>query len=261
MTACSLQNDGVVRWLSRTTASPQVFRYATDVREGDALHLLPDVVPRRALFLGNALAILPFLLAERFELVVAADCHASRLAFAHQRAQEDGVDNLRCVSADAVDDITSRDGRFDLVVLGEERPEATFSLPLDDPWTPSRLSSLVTEGGWLMYGARFRLVDPIVQRLVRPWRRRLSAYYPAQTRLLTVAGFAPVVVYWRRPDTRPYHAYIPLTPSPVVDYWLQYGPRPRGARARAHAVLTAVARRAGLLHRIVDNFLVIARRR
>jgi hypothetical protein len=274
MTTCPPRNDALVRLLNRAgsqgwrealtstcASSPQLLRYATDEREGDALHLLPDLTPRRALFLGNALAILPFMLARLFEVVVAADWNASRLAFARQRRQEEEVANLTCIPADAVDDLTSRDGPFDVVVLGEECPESNASLPFDGPWTPSRLSSILVAGGCLMYGVRFRLVDALPQRLAFPWRRHVPAFYPAHVRVLTEAMLTPVTTYWRRPDTRPYQAYIPLDRPAVVGYWLERAPRRRGARDRTSAALTTVVSRAGLLHRFVDNFLLIARRR
>ena len=239
--------------------APQLLRYATDAREGDALMLLPDIKPSRALFLGNALAILPFLMASLFEVVVAADWNASRLAFARQRRDEEEVANLTCIPADAVEDLTRRDGRFDVVVLGEESPEWHTSLPLDGPWTAARLSSLLVAGGCLVYGVRFRLVDVFVQRLASSRKRPVPTFYPAHARLLATAMLTPAAVYWRRPDVRPYQVHVPLDPS-IVGYWLEQAPLARGARQRLNTVLTTAASRAGLLHRLVDNFLVIARR-
>jgi hypothetical protein len=245
---------------STCAGSPQLLRYATDPREGDALTLLPDVQPSRALFLGNALAILPFMMADLFEVVVAADWNASRLALARRRRDEEEAANLTCISADAVEDLTRRDGAFDVVVLGEERPEWHTSVPIDGPWMTSRLASLLVAGGCLMYGVRFRLADVLAQRLAFPRTPRVPTSLPAHARLLAGATLMPTAAYWRRPDLRPYQAYIPLDRPPVVRYWLEQAPRPRGHRERLNAVLTAAASRAHLLHRLVDNFLVIARR-
>ena len=239
--------------------APQLLRYATDAREGDALMLLPDIKPRRALFLGNALAILPFLMASLFEVVVVADWNTSRLAFARRRREEEEVANLTCIPADAVEDLARREGRFDVVVLGEESPEWHTSLPFHGPWTPERLSSLLEGGGCLMYGVRFRLVDVLAQRLVSARTRRVPTFYPAHARLLETAMLTPAV-YWRRPDLRPYQVHVPLDRPPIVGYWLEQAPLARGARQRLNTVLTIAASRAGLLHRLVDNFLVIARR-
>jgi len=241
--------------------APQLLRYATDPREADALTLLPDIEPRRALFLGNALAILPFMMAGLFEVVVAADWDASRLAFIRRRREEEEVANLTCIPADAVEDLARREGGFDLIVLGEESAESHTSMPLDGPWTPSRLSSLLVIGGCLMYGVRFRLLDVLTQRLTSPRKRGVPTFYPAHARLLAAARLAPTAVYWRRPDLRPYQAYIPLDRPSIAGYWLEQAPVPRGTRERLNALLTRVAGRAGLLRRLADNFLVIARRR
>jgi hypothetical protein len=240
--------------------APQLLRYATDPREGDALMLLPDIEPSRALFLGNALAILPFMMASLFEVVVAADWNASRLAFARRRRDEEEVANLTCIPADAVEDLTRRDGPFDVVVLGEDCPEGHTSVPVDGPWTPSRLASLLVAGGCLMYGVRFRLGDVLAQRLASPRKRRAPTFYPAHARLLAAARLAPAAVYWRRPDLRPYQAYIPLDRPSIVRYWREQAPLPRRAHERLNAVLTTAASRTDLLHRLADNFLVVARR-
>jgi hypothetical protein len=200
-------------------------------------------------------------MASLFKGVVVADWNASRLAFARRRRDEEEVANLTCIPAEAVEDLTRRDGPFDVVVLGEECPEWHTSVPLDDPWTPSRLSSLLVAGGCLMYGVRFRLFDVLAQRLASPRQRRMPTSYPAHARMLDAAMLTPTAVYWRRPDLRPYQAYIPLDRSSIIGYWLGQAPSPRGARDRLNAVLTTAASQSGVLHHLVDNFLVIARRR
>jgi hypothetical protein len=237
-------------------AAPQLLRYATDPREGDALLLLPDVRPGRALFLGNALAIAPFLMADRFETVVVADRDASRLAFARRRQHEEDVANLACVPAEAVQDVARRDGGFDVVMLGEESPESPTCMPIAGPWAPLRLAPLLAAGGCLIYGVRFRLVDVLARSLT--CTRRSPSFYPAHAARLWAAGLRPASVYWRRPDLRPYQAYIPLGGA-AVGYWLAQAPLPRSPRERLNLALTTAAARAGLLHRLVDNFLVLAR--
>jgi hypothetical protein len=242
------------------TSLLQLHRYAADPREGDCLHLLPEIGQRRALFLGNALGILPFILAERFELVVVVDRDPRRLAFARHRQQEEHVNNLMCLSADVADTLTSRCGRFDLVALGDEYPQATFSVPFADPHTPSRLARLTAPEGCLMYGVRFGLLAAAVKRLSPPWKVGAPASYPAHVRLLHEATFASVRAYWRNPDGRPYQAYIPLDTPSIVDHWLEHAARLPGIRGRMNGTMVSVAHRLGFLPHVVDNFVVIARR-
>ena len=135
--------------------SPQLWRYASDPREGDCLRLLPGLPRRRALFLGNALAILPIILADVFESVVIADSDSRRLALAGQRRDEDGRGNVACVLTPEADDVSAPPGQFDLVVLGEARPDATSWLPFRDADAPRRLRSAIGPEGCLMYGVRF----------------------------------------------------------------------------------------------------------
>ena len=239
---------------------PQLHRYATDPREADCLHLLPKMTPRRALFLGNSLGVLPLHLSGLFESVVVADSNASRLAFARHRHEEEGVSNARCVLAELIDEVTRRGGRFDLVVLGEEYPDKTSLMPFTHPGTPARLSLLIGAGGCLMYGVRFRFPAAVAKLLATPWTASAPASYSAHARSLTAASFATVAAYWRRPAGRPYQTYIPVDHPAVVAYCLENSPRPHGIRPGVTRAVTAIANRSGCLPRIVNNYLLIAQR-
>jgi hypothetical protein len=239
-------------------ASP-LHRYAGDPREGDALHLLPDGRRRRALFLGNALAILPCLLAAGFESVVVADRDPRRVAFARHRRDEDALGNLTCVVADDLGDLGWSEHDIDLVVLGEDHPDATTSLPFTDARTPFRVASLLAPDGWLMYGVRFRLLDSLAAYVAGPRVARLMSY-PAHLRVLRRASLATVHAYWRRPDSRPYTVHVPIDRRAVVTYWLAHAPRPRHWRGRMSHRLNEAAHRLASLPHVVDNFLLIAGR-
>ena len=67
-----------------------------------------------------------------------------------------------------------------------------------------------------MYGVRFRLFDVLAQRLASPRKRRVPTSYPAHARMLDAAMLTPTAVYWRRPDLRPYQAYIPLDRPSII---------------------------------------------
>ena len=240
-------------------SSPQLHRYATDPREGDSLHLLPGGRRERALFAGNALSILPVLLAGEFAAVVGADWSAPRLEFARRRQHEERLTNVTYVLAEAVDEMTRRGGGFDLVVLGEESPDETFSMPPVDPGSLARVRTLVAEGGLLMYGVRYRLTRWIIRRPARSWTAGAPTAYPSHARRLIAAGFSTVKGYWRYPDSRPYQVYVPLDSRWAIGYWLARCGAPRGIRTRVTHGLHGAAIRTGLFGHVVDNFLVIAR--
>lgn len=230
----------------------QVHRYASDPREGDTLYLLPGGGRRRALFLGNALGILPCLLARLFESVLVADWDPGRLAFARRRQDEEAIVNLRCV------DLARVDGEFDLVVLGDERPDAATSLPFHDPATLFAVSRLVAREGCLMYAVRFRLLRSLVRRAGRGRRATPPIGYPAHERLLAGAGFSHVDGYWRRPDHRPYRMHVPIDRRAAVAYSFAHAARARHPRARLSDRVHEAAHRARVLPHLIDNFLLIA---
>ncbi len=225
----------------------QLHRYATDPREGDCLRLLPYVSPGRALFFGNALAILPFLLAKHFDSVVTAEPDERRIGLALRRQQVEDVSNMVCMTASSPEEVAGRHGLFDLVVLGDDDPDAPVSLPLADAAMAGRLASVSAGGGCLMYGVRGR----------RWWPR---ARYPAQRRLLERVGFRVVQGYARQPGRRPYQLYLPLDDSRVLDYWLRNGRRPEGLRSRGTRLAKQAAIRLGTVSALFENFVVIASR-
>jgi hypothetical protein len=236
---------------------PQLWRYANDPREGDCLRLLPARPRRRALFLGNALAILPTVLAGLFESVVVADCNSQRLALAEQRRDEESIGNLVCVLTSGLDDVPDRLGQFDLVALGEDRPDNGWLLPFADPDVPRRLASAIVPDGCLMYGVRFPHLGGLVAAARLGKSRPL--FYPAHARVLAAAGFAAVRAYGRRPDTRPYEVYVPLDDPGFVAYWIRKS-APKGVRPRLrHAAKEALVCVGGWPY-LFNNFLVIARK-
>jgi hypothetical protein len=241
-----------------SASSPQLWRYANDPREGDCIRLLPARPRRRALFLGNALAILPTVLAGLFESVVVADCNSQRLALAEQRRDEDSIGNLVCVLTSGLDDLPDRLGQFDLVALGEDRPDNGWLLPFADPDVPRRLASAIVPAGCLMYGVRFPHFGGLVAA-ARLGKSRRPLFYPAHARVLAAAGFAAVRAYGRRPDTRPYEVYVPLDDPGFVAYWIRKS-APKGVWPRLrHAAKEALVCLGGWQY-LFNNFLVIARK-
>jgi hypothetical protein len=249
------------RLLERECASsPQLLRYATDPREGDCLRLLPALRRGRALFLGNALAILPTILAEQFESVVVADSNSRRLALAAQRTDEQAIGNLACVPVAAAEDISARLGKFDLLVVGEERPDTPAWLPFEDWDAPRRLARATAPDGWLMYDVRFRRSDALAYTVARPLRRGAPMFYPDHARMLAAAGFTLVRGYGRSPDHRPYQFYIPLHDQAIMAYWIRRSHSSRGLRRRlAHAAKNAL-HGFGASGLLFNNFLIAARR-
>jgi hypothetical protein len=233
--------------------------YASDPREGDCLLLLPPLgAAHRALFLGNALGTLPFLLAERFDAVVVADDKPRRLAFARERQRQDDVANVTCVAADFVEEVVRREGPFDLVVLGEECPDARTSIPFSDFRTVDHLAELVAAGGCLLYGVHGRRSHAARASLITPWRG-VPASFPAHVRHLR-RRFATVAVYLRSPARRPYHVYAPLDGSGAFRYWIERLPAPTGVRAQLLRRGLDVASRVGGLGAVIDSFVLVAQR-
>ena len=241
-----------------SASSPQLWRYANDPREGDCIRLLPARPRRRALFLGNALAVLPTVLAGLFESVVVADCNSQRLALAEQRRDEESTRNLICVLTSRLDDVPDRLGQFDLVALGEDRPDSGWLLPFADPDAPRRLASAIVPDGCLMYGVRFPHLGGLVAT-ARLGKHRRPLFYPAHARILAAAGFAAVRGYGRRPDTRPYEVYVPLDEPGFVAYWIRKSV-PKGVRPRLrHAAKEALVCLGGWQY-LFNNFLVVGRK-
>jgi hypothetical protein len=234
-------------------SSPQLHRYASDPREADCMGLLPRTERGRALFLGNALGILPCLLTEVFESVVVADWKAERLALAEQRRDEEVIKNLTCVLAGDVNDVPHRLGQFDLVVLGDECPEAAWSVPIADVATARRVATAIVPDGYLMYGMRFPL-----RRALASFR--VPVFYRAHARVLAAAGFPLASAYGRRPAMRPYHVHVPLDNPAVVAYWMRSGPQPAGLRPRLRLFVKDVLRRLGGPQYLFNNYLLIVRR-
>jgi hypothetical protein len=240
-------------------STPELHRYATDPREGDWLLLVPTITPtRRALFVGNALAIVPSMLAGRFASVVVADHDPRRLAFARERMHQDGLD-VTCVDLDGIGEVARRDGGFDLVVLGEEHPDGSSSLPFADFRTVDRLAGIATAGGCLLYGVRWPRLHPCRTRTSRPWKYGVSASLPTHVRELRRV-FSTVTAYWRSPASRPYHAYIPLDGSGAIRHWMDHAAAAVGFRARAVRSVVKVANRVGGLAPLIDNFVLVAQR-
>jgi hypothetical protein len=241
-------------------SSPQLSRYATDPREGDWIRLLDRLPARRALFLGNALAILPVILTEVFESVVVADWNGGRLALGERRRDEEAIDNLAYVSTRSADDLPEGLGEFDLIVLGEERPDDESSAPFADADAPRRLAKALVLDGTLTYGVRYSRSAMLAGALARGWRGGPPLSYPAHARLLAAAGFRAVRAYGRRPERRPYHVYVPLDEPAVVHYWIANGPRPAAMRPRVTRIVKRGLVRLGAAHVLFKDFLVIARR-
>ena len=239
---------------------PQLSRYATDPREGDCVRLLPRFPRRRALFLGNALALLPTILTDLFESVTVADWNRHRVALAEQRREDEAIQNLACVATTGTDDVPGRLGPFDLVVLGEEGPDTRWLLPFADRDASRRLADGIAAGGCLMYGVRFPRSGPLRRALALQSRGGAPMLYPAHARLLAAAGFSAVRAYGRRPDTRPYQVYVPLDEPEAVGYWIDNGRRRGGIRPRLARALKDVLVGVGAQHHLFNNFLVIARR-
>ena len=243
---------------AESASSPQLSRYANDPREGDCIRLLPARPRRRALFLGNALAILPTVLAGLFESVVVADCNSQRLALAEQRRDEESIGNLVCVLTSGLDDVPDRLGQFDLVALGEDRPDNGWLLPFADCDAPRRLASAIVPGGCLMYGVRFPHLGGLVAA-ARLGKRRSPLFYPAHARVLAAAGFAAVRGYGRRPDLRPYEVYVPLDDPGFAAYWIRKS-APAALRPRLrHAAKNALVCLGGWQY-LFNNFLVVGRK-
>jgi len=239
-------------------SSPQLLRYATDPREADCLRLLSGVRRGRALFLGNGLAILPSLLAEVFESVVVADWNYERLAFAERRRDEQAIHNLACVHASGANEVSERLGQFDLIALGEENPDAEWSIPLRDATGLRQIATALALDGCLMYGVRFPRVGGLVCAAARRWDGPL--HYRAQARALRRAGLPRTRGYGRYPGKRPYQVYVPLDDAAVVAYWLRADSRPSGIRSRLSRVLKNVSIRCRAPYLLFNNVLVIARR-
>jgi hypothetical protein len=191
--------------------------------------------------------------------VTVAEADAGRLAFARERARQDDVGNVTCVPAHLLDDVVARDGRFDLVVLGDECPEARTSVPFSDTRTMDRLAALVDEGGCLLYGVRSRRSDALRGRLGALSSRGIPASFPAHVRHLR-RRFATVAAYWRSPARRPYHVYAPLDESAALPYWIDHLPAPSGRRAHVLHHALHVATRIRGLGLVVDNFVLVAQR-
>ena len=239
-------------------SSPELRRYATDPREGDCLRLLPRMRSGRALFFGNALAILPTILAEQFESVVVADSDDHRLMVAAERRD---TENLTCVRITGAEEVAARLGQFDLLVLGEERPDAGAWLPFSNSDVPRELARAIVGGGWLMYGVRFPRLHALTRAVASVSARHAPMLYPAHARLLEAAGFTDVRSYGRWPQSRPYQFYIPLDDPAAVAYWLgKTQPPPIRLRRRVGDAAKAILRRLGASQYLFNNFLVIARR-
>ena len=238
----------------------QLSRYAGDPREGDWIRLVDRLMAHRALFLGNALAILPMILAGAFESVVVADWNRRRLALAERRRDEEAIENLVCVATGGPDDVPDRLGQFNLIVLGDERPDGVWSLPLADIHASRRLAKALVPDGSLTYGVRFPRSAMLAGAVVRGWRGGAPVFYPMHARLLAEAGFGSVRAYGRRPDTRPYQIYVPLDDPAVVHYWIANGTRPVAIRPRLTRVVKHAVVRLGAPHALFNDFFVIARR-
>jgi hypothetical protein len=237
------------RWPPRTAGlappSSQLARYMTDPREGDVCLFVPGATRRRALFWGNALGILPLLLAERFEHVVVVDSRPERLAFARARIEAGRIEN-----ATALPEVPDGD-RFDLVALGEEDPDAITSLPFLGADVPRRLASLLEAGGALVYGARFpRLLARARQGV------RALADAAAHRRVLRAAGFARVSLHWRQPPRRPYEYYVPLDDRAACAYHVRWMPAGHG-RDRLRRAVARAAHTGGLLPYLVRSVLIV----
>lgn len=240
--------------------SPQLSRYALDPREGDWIRLLGRLPAGRALFLGNALAILPTILARVVESVVVADWNERRLMLGEQRRDEETIDNLAYVPTSGADDVPDRLGQFDLIVLGEERPDGESSLPLADADALRHLAKALVPDGTLTYGVRYPRSAMLAGVLARGWRGGAPLFYPTHARLLATAGFRVVRAYGRRPDRRPYHVYVPLDEPDVVRYWIANGPRPAAIRPRLGRAVKNLLVCLGAGHVLFNDFLLIARR-
>jgi hypothetical protein len=241
-------------------SAPQLRRYASDPREGDCVRFLPSTRHGRALFLGNALALLPCLLAELFDSVVVADSNAARLALAQQRKDEETIENMTCVLTDSVDHVPPRLGHFHLVALGEERPDSAWSMPITDAAMPSRLAGSLVRGGCLMYAVRFPPLRAFAAAARPGWSARMPLFYRAHARALARTGFAEVKGYGRRPDMRPYQVHVPLDEPAIVSYWIRSGPRPARPRAWLRRSFKKALGRLGAADRLFSNYLVVARR-
>ena len=241
----------------KCASSPQLLRYATDPREGDCLRLLPTLRRGRALFLGNALAIMPTILADQFESVVVADSNDERLVAAEQRRDTQAFGKLTCVRITGAEEVAARLGQFDLLVLGEERPDLAAWLPFSDSDVPQQLARAIVAGGWLMYGVRFPRLHALTYCRSA---RRAPLFYPAHARLLEAAGFTDVRPYGRWPQRRPYQFYIPLDDAAPIAYWLGKTQRPIRLRRRVRNAAKAILRRLGASPYLFNNFLITARR-
>jgi hypothetical protein len=182
------------------------------------------------------------------------------LVLAEQRRAEEAIENLACVATTGADEVPAPLGPFDLVVLGEESPDAERSLPFTDPDAPRRLGGAIVPNGYLMYGVRFPRSAALVRTIARPSRDATPMFYPAHARMLAAAGFSDVRGYGRRPDTRPYQVHIPLDDPGLVGYWMGQGPRPARIRPRLTRVVKEALVGLGAPHYLFNNFLVIARR-
>ena len=226
--------------------SSQLARYTTDPREGDVCLFAPGAARRRALFHGNALGILPLLLAERFEQVVVVDSRADRLAFVRARCEAGRIGNVTALPRPPGGD------RFDLIALGEEDPDAVTSLPFLGADVPRRLASLLEPGGALVYGARF----PRLLARARHGIRGL-ADAAAHRRVLRGAGFARVSLHWRQPPRRPYECYVPLDDRAACAYHV-HRMAAGHARDRLRRAVALAAHAGGLLPYLVRSVLVVA---
>lgn len=234
-----------------------LWRYATDAREGDALCLLPAVKTGRALFWGNALGVLPFLLAEHFARVAISDPVRPRLAFARHRQRQEAIANVRAVAAPSLDGEVRRDGRFHLILVGEEFSADGGSLPSSDPDLAARLAPLLEPEGILVYSVR---PERPAGAASLPARLGTALTYRRDARRLRAAGFVEWRLYWRRPENRPYQAYVPLDPRNVTGYYLRSASTAPGVGGRVRRSVVSLANAFGILPSLVQNLLIFARK-
>jgi hypothetical protein len=270
-TASELQTPGPPRgyvgipWLEalrrEVSLTPELHRYVTDRREGDWLLLPGDLPHGRALFLGNCLGVLPFLLAEQFREVVACDDDDARVRLAEHRRQAERVPNLHFTARASFESGSATGAGFDLVALAEEFPAGSPSRRLSDPTGLRQIREVLTPGAWLACWGRFAGAGGPGRTSGSPVARRLRvSAYRRSANFLQRAGFQLRELYWRIPDHRPYQYYVPLRERTVTAYYLRHavpGNKFPGGLTRA---LAMAANRAGLLAHVVNNLLVLAQR-
>jgi len=236
---------------------PDLLRYATDRREADWLLLLRDIAPGRALFLGNAVGVMPFLLASDFPEVVVSDHEPERLEFARLRAEEEKA-SVRTVPVDALGADVAANGRFALIAVANGWEAHGQKAHASDQPQPARLESLLEARGTLVYTAGPHPSDT-GGRSITSWLRSIVRRR-REARQLRAAGFTRLTCYWRRPSHRPFDIYVPLADPGVVQYYLRTTIRPPGLRSRVVRLAARVAAHGGLLTHLVDDPVVIARR-